>query len=55
MRTITKLAPVDPAQTSARRIADRVYEKVFHNKLAEVERLLEQKVSDLKAADAYSR
>ncbi len=40
MRSITKLAPVDPAQTSARRIVDKVYERVCHTKLLEVERLM---------------
>lgn len=55
MRVITKITPVDPAQTSARRIVDKVYDKVFHIKLAEVERLLKQRISEVQESDAHAR
>lgn len=46
MRTITKLAPVDPATTSARRIIDKVCEHVIHTKLKEIEARVELKAKE---------
>lgn len=50
MRSITKLAPVDPATTSARRIIDKVCEHVIHSKLKEIEARVEMKAAEKGAA-----
>lgn len=50
MRSITKLAPVDPATSSARRIIDKVCEHVIHTKLKEIEARVEVKALTLKEA-----